>query len=144
MVGEPLELERHAPQDIGASRDPDAPQRLERLTVRRRMADRGVARERLHVVDGALVRAAGERPLHAAVLVAERDLQVQDVLAVALKTEMSGLDDPGVHGADGDLVHLLAFDPEEIHDARRTRSLLRARTAIATRQVRPVNAAPLQ
>src|SRR5438874_4912581 len=99
LVGEALELERHAPQDVGASRDPDAPQRLERLTGRRRMADRGVARERLHVVDGALVRAAGERALHAAVLVAERDLQVQDVLAVALKTEMSGLDDPGVYGA---------------------------------------------
>ena len=74
MVREPLEFERHGSQDVGASRDPDAPQRLERLTVRRRMADRGVARERLHVVDGALVRAADERPLHAAVLVAERDL----------------------------------------------------------------------
>ena len=108
------------------------------------MADRGVARERLHVVDGALVRAADERPLHAAVLVAERDLQVQDVLAVTLEAEVAGLDDPGMHGADGDLVHLLAFDPEEIHDAGRNRCVVRVRPAVVTRPVGAVKADSFQ
>ena len=52
-----------------------------------------------------------------AMLVAERDLQVKDLLAVALEAEMSRLDDAGVNRADRDLVDLLAFNPEEVGDA---------------------------
>ena len=108
------------------------------------MPDRGVARERLHVVDGALVRATDEHPLHAAVLVTERYLQMKDVLAVALKAEVSGLDDPGMHGADSDLVHLFAFDPEEIHDTRRHRSVVRVRPAVVASPVGGVKADSFQ
>src|SRR5207247_2469924 len=66
---------------------------------------------------GADVRAAHQGALDAAVLVAERDLEVEDVLAVALEAEVAGLDDAGVHGTDGDLVHLLALDAVEVGDA---------------------------
>ena len=40
-----------------------------------------------------------QRPLDAAVLVAERDLEVEHLLAVALEAEVAGLDDAGVDGA---------------------------------------------
>ena len=52
-----------------------------------------------------------------AVLVAERDLQVEDLLAVALEAEMPRLDDAGVDRADRDLVDLLALDAVEVGDA---------------------------
>ena len=60
-----------------------------------------------------LVGPADERPLDAAMLVAQRDLQVKDVLAVALEAEMSRLDDAGMHGPDGDLVDLVALNAKE-------------------------------
>ncbi len=47
-------------------------------------------------------------------LVAERDLEVEDVLAVALEAEVPRLDDAGVDRADGDLVDLVALDAEEV------------------------------
>ena len=65
----------------------------------------------------ALVRPADQRALDAAVLVAERDLQVEDLLAVALEAEVARLDDAGVHRADRDLVDLLALDPVEVGHA---------------------------
>ena len=66
-------------------------------------------------------RAADQGPLDAAVLVAQRDLQVEDVLAVALEAEVARLDDAGVDRPDGDLVDLLALDPEEVGHARQDR-----------------------
>jgi hypothetical protein len=51
------------------------------------------------------------------VLIAERDLEVEDLLAVALEAEVAGLDDAGVDRADGDLVDLLAFHAEEVGHA---------------------------
>ena len=47
--------------------------------------------------------------LDPAMLIAERYLQVEDPLAVALEAEVPGLDHAGVHGAYGDLVHAVAF-----------------------------------
>src|SRR5262249_23460509 len=55
------------------------------------------------------------RAQDAPVLVAERDLQVEDVLPVALKAEVAGLDDARVDGPDGDLVYLLALDAIKVH-----------------------------
>ena len=70
-----------------------------------------------HQVDRPLVGAADQGPLDAAMLVAQRDLQVKDLLAVALEAEMPRLDDAGVDRTDRDLVDLLALDPEEVGDA---------------------------
>src|SRR6266511_4954015 len=47
-------------------------------------------------------------------LVAQHDLQEEDLLAVSLKPEMAGLDDAGMHRADRDLVHLMPGNLEEI------------------------------
>ena len=52
-----------------------------------------------------------------AVLVAERDLQVEHLLAVALEAEMPRLDDAGVHRAHRHLVDLLAVAREEVSHA---------------------------
>jgi hypothetical protein len=47
-------------------------------------------------------------------LIAERNLQVKDLLTVALETEMSWLDDAGVDRTDRDLVNLLSFHSVKI------------------------------
>ena len=60
-----------------------------------------------------LVAPTQEEILHAAVLEAELDLEVVDVLALAGEAEMAGLDDPGVNRADADFVHLVALHSEE-------------------------------
>ena len=39
---------------------------------------------------------------------------MQDVLAVALKAKMAGLDDPGMHRSDRHFMHFLAVRPEKI------------------------------
>ena len=74
------------------------------------MAHGGVARDgfRQH---GALVQAAffQKEVFHPAVLVSEHDLQMENLFAVADEAEMSGLDHPGVNGADADLVQFLAL-----------------------------------
>src|SRR5262245_26368739 len=89
------------------------------------MADGRVAGERLDVVDGPLPRPADERALDPAVLIPEYDLQVEDVLAVALEAEVAWLDHAGVHGPDTDLVHLVTFDPEQLGRGERRADRLR-------------------
>ena len=65
--------------------------------------------------------------LDAAVLVAEVDLEVMHLLAEAHEAEAPGLDDAGVDGADGDLVHLLALDlVEAVRVAARCAGVLEA------------------
>ena len=54
-------------------------------------------------------------------LVAERDFEVEHALAVAVEAEMPGLDDPGMHRTDRDLVNFGAGDREE-RPRRRSRS----------------------
>ena len=85
-----------------------AGERLHDRRVRRRVADGRVAGHGLHLAHRRPVRPAGQRALDAAMLVAERDLEVQHLLARALEAEMPGLDDAGVDRADGDLVNLAA------------------------------------
>ncbi len=97
-----------AAQRLGAQRRRGTGQGFDGLAVGQRVADGRVAGHRLHVVDRALRRPADERPLDAAMLIAERDLQVKDMLAVALETEMARLDDARMDGPDGDLVDLVA------------------------------------
>jgi hypothetical protein len=93
------------------------------------MTDRRVARRRLDDVRRPLVGPADQRPLDPAMLVAERDLEVEDLLAVALEAEVARLDHSGVHRPDGDLVDSLALDAEEVGDARRRRRIGRVLSA---------------
>jgi hypothetical protein len=70
------------------------------------VGDGGVAGDGFHLRERGAVRTAEQGGLDAAVLVAERDLEMEDFLAGALETKVAGLDDAGVHRADRDLVHL--------------------------------------
>jgi hypothetical protein len=62
------------------------------------------------------VRPADERPLDTAVLIPETDLEVEDLLAMTLETEVPGLDDSGMDRSDPDLMNLRTLHPVEIDD----------------------------
>src|SRR5205807_3805265 len=74
----------------------------------------GIARDRLGEMDAALVGAAKQSVLDAAVLVSQRDFEMEDALAVTVEAKMPGLDDPGMHRADCYLVDLGTGDLEEL------------------------------
>ncbi len=108
------------------------------------MADRRVAGGGLDVGQRPLVRPAHERALDAAMLIAERDLEVKDLLAVALEPEVPGLDDAGVDRTDGHLVHLVALDPEEVGHPGKDRGVVRPVPGVEARAIRVMEAHRLQ
>src|SRR5450830_1894440 len=138
VVREPLELERDPANRMGAHGNHGAGEGLDRLAVRHRMADRRIARDGFHVRQGPLRRPAHERPLDAAMLVTEGDLEVEDLLAVALEPEVPGLDHAGVDRADRDLVDLVSLDLEEIRHARRDRGVRRPAPGVVAGAIRMV------
>ena len=77
-------------------------------------------------------------------LVAQRDLQVEHALAVALKAEMSRLDHAGVYRADGHFVDLVAVDAEEIGDAGLDRRVVAAAPHVMSGAVGMVEADRLE
>src|ERR1017187_3830511 len=104
------------------------------------MADRRIARGGLHVRQGPLRRPAHEGPLDAAMLVAERDLEVKDLLAMTLEPEMPGLDHAGVDRAYRDLVDLGPLDPEEIKHPGRDLRVHRSAPGVVALAVRMMEA----
>ncbi len=115
VVRQSLQLERDAANELRLRRGVDPGQGFHGVAVRGRVTERRVAGERLHVVHGPGRRTADEVPLDAPVLVAERDLEVEHRLPVALEAKVARLDDPRVHGPDRHLVHLVALDPVVVH-----------------------------
>ena len=69
-----------------------------------------------------------------AMLIAQGDLQVEDMLAVTLEAEVPRLDHAGVNRPDRDLVDLVAFDAEEIGAGRVGRRARSTRRPSATRR----------
>ena len=120
MVGQALQLQGDAPQAPARARGAGtAGQGLQRPGSRR-WRGRWWCRRR-GSPRGAWLRGCGPAEhglLDAAVLVAQGDLQVEHLLAVALEAEVARLDDPGVDRADRHLVDLLALDPVEVDHAR--------------------------
>ncbi len=104
MVGDAFELQRDAAQRQRPRRAGGAGQRLDQLAIGGRMAGAGIAGDRLGEVDAALVGPAAQRRFDAAVLVSERDFEMEDALAVTIEAKMPGLDDPGMHRANRDFV----------------------------------------
>ena len=94
----PLQFRAHAAEDLSPRRHPGTGEGFGQPAVCGRVADRRVAGERLHVMDGPCGGPAGHRPFDAAVLIAQRDLQVEHGLTVALETEVSRFDDPAWTG----------------------------------------------
>ena len=95
-VPAPSAMPRSACARSGGSR---TGQRLDRLAIGRRVARSRCRRPASpSVVDRALVGPADQRPLDPAMLVAERDLQVKHVLAMALEAEVPGSMTPACTG----------------------------------------------
>jgi hypothetical protein len=72
------------------------------------------------------MRTAHHFLLDAAMLVTERDLQMEHRLAMALEPKAARLDHARVNRADRDFVHLIALDFEIIHHAGQNRGARRA------------------
>ena len=83
-------------------------ERFENLTVRGRVSNRRVASQRFGVVNRPFVRAANEGAFDTAMLIAERDFQMEHMLAMTLEAEMARLDDARMHRPHCHLVNLRA------------------------------------
>ena len=115
MVGDSFQLQRDRAQGERARRAGGGGQRLDQLTIRGRMAGGRIAGDRLGEVDAALVGPAAQRLFDAAVLVSERDFEMEDALAVTAEAKMPGLDDPGMHRANRDFMDFGPGNLEEIN-----------------------------
>ena len=114
VVGQAFEFERDGPQPLRAQRRLGPGEGFHDGRVGGGVGDGRVAGHGFHLAHRRAVRAAGERLLDAAMLVAERDFQVQHFFARALEAEMARLDDAGMDRADGDFVNLAAVHAEEL------------------------------
>ena len=114
VVGNALQLQRYAADRLGAGRDAHPGEGFNGLAIGSRVADRRVARQRFHVMDRPRRRPSGQRSLYAAMLISERDLQVIDILPVALEPEVPGFDDARMHGAHRDLMDFFSLDAEKL------------------------------
>ena len=117
MVGEALQLQGHAPHQVRAGRHlarPPGPRAAGSRRWRGRWWCRPQAVSVLRLSGWGPPSRAFSTP---AMLVAQGDLQVEDVLAVALEAEVAGLDDARVDRPHGHLVDLLALDAVEVAHA---------------------------
>ena len=119
MHGDTLQLQHHRARQLVLRRDLASHEALDRRGVRPGMGDRRVTRDRLGPRCQRAPVALEQPRLHAAMLVAELDLEVQHVLAEAHEPERARLDHAGMDRADGDLVHLLPIDAIERIPAHR-------------------------
>src|SRR5262249_23800330 len=111
------QLERNSAEHIRSNRRRSAGKRFDYLAIGGRVANGCITGHRFHRVDGAFVRPAGDRSLGTAVLIAQGDLQVEDLFTVALKTKIAWFDDAGVNGTYRDFVDFVPFNAVEIRDA---------------------------
>ena len=68
-------------------------------------------------MDRALAGTSDECAFNSAMLIAKRNLQMKDILAMTLEAKMTGLDNSGVYWAYRDFVDLIPSHREEIGDA---------------------------
>ena len=80
-----------------------------------------------------------EAPLDALMHIPKPLLEAEDLLADNRESKVAGLDDAGVHGADGNLVDAVALDSHECHT--RHAGLVAALTAPADRSAAEKSAA---
>ncbi|OQA10279.1 MAG: hypothetical protein BWY66_00225 [bacterium ADurb.Bin374] len=121
MVRQPLEFEPDSAQRPGPRRDLPSHQAFDVLAVCDGVADRRITGDGLDLRQSAFVGTSGQCPLDAAMLISERDLEMEHLFPVALEPEMARLDDACVHGADSHFVNFLALDAEEIRNSRNPR-----------------------
>ena len=116
MIGEPLELRHQCTQIVAAFGNLYRERRLDRLRESERIGDRTIAgKTRCKALSLGECRTSHER-FDALVDVAQPLLEPHHRLTICREAEMSGLDDAGVHGPDGDLVQALPLDGQESVD----------------------------
>src|SRR6185369_6962037 len=114
MVGNPLPLQHERPQPGSPGRHLRLGQFFYSAAVGQAMGHGGIARDPACQPRPFLPGNLLETLLDPLVGVAEPLLQIEDILAHGLKTEMPRLDDPGMHRPDLDLVDPLSFRPDPL------------------------------
>ena len=116
VVVEALEFEQHCPEPgrLGGHRDLAGV--LDREAVGEVVRYRAVAGDAFRERDRGAGVLALEEALDAAVQEPQPGLHLQDRLPDDGEPEVAGLDEPGVHGADRDLVHA---GPVDLHERER-------------------------
>ena len=113
MIGHALELGHDAAQDLGARRRIDLERLLDRARIGKAVGHGGVAGDAGDDAAGRVDIGVGQKPVDAAVDIAEPLFQPRHGLAVDGETEMAGLDDAGMHRTDRNLVQSLARHGQE-------------------------------
>jgi hypothetical protein len=118
VIGKAFDFERERAQPLGAQRNFDAGECFHYGRIGGGMSDGRVSRGCLHLRQRRPMRTAGQRFLHATMLVSERNFQMQNFFPRALESEMSRFDNAGMNGADGNFVDFDTFDLEEFDHSR--------------------------
>ena len=113
VIGQAFEFERDGSQPLRAQRRLGPGEGFHDGRVDSGVGNGRVTSHRFHLAHRRAVRPARERLLHSAMLIAERNFQVQDFFARALETEMARLDDARVDGTDRDFVNFGAIHAKE-------------------------------
>src|SRR4030095_12499535 len=100
VICEAFQLECDSPNALCARRLVTPGKRLECTAIGARVTDDSVSGDRLGNKDCPRPVSTLEQPLHATVLVAEHDLELEHTFAVCLESEVAGLDDPRVDGSN--------------------------------------------
>ena len=116
MVSQSFQFECDAAQHAGTMRYLTSRQCLEQLAVRGSMSDRRVTRYSFERMDRAFIRTADKCSFSTTMLIAERNLKMKNLFAVALKAKVAWFDNSGVNRANSHLVDFVTFDTIEIHD----------------------------
>ena len=137
MIGDAFELRHDAAQHGGARRDVDAERRLDGAREREAERDGRIPRHPRHDARRPGEVDAGQEAVDALVHVAEPLLEPRHRLAIGREAEMAGLDDPGMHRADRNLMQAVAVHRQEFvvdriaPRRRRARAERRAQSPLA-------------
>ena len=113
VVVEPFELDEQGPQPVHLVGEFDPERVLDGEAVGERVCNGGVAADAFGQVDCAVSRPALEELFQAPVDEPQSGLESQHGFAGDGEAEMAGFDQPGVHGADRDLIHPWSLDGDE-------------------------------
>src|SRR5450759_1578673 len=110
VIGQALEFERNSTNRLPARGLVNARERLNGPAECARVSDDSIPSNRLSDEHRSAALRTLEQTLDAAVLVAEHYFQRKHLFAVRMESKVTGLNDPGVHWADSDLVNFVAVD----------------------------------
>ena len=119
VVVEPFEFDEQRPQPVHLVGEFDPERVFDGEAVGERVRDGGVAADAFGQVDRAVGRPAVEELFQAAVDEPQSGLEPQHGFAGDGEAEMAGFDQPGVHGADRDLIHPGSVDGDERETGQR-------------------------